>query len=264
MFHDGDPASGVINHVQSASFVQCSITCGFFSLALVWFTLIRFQSSTGFTSLMSYSDLCLGVTAVTWLLRCTTWILLAGSQVLALSMWHMSPLPRLPGGRAAAMQSAAGGHAAARPPSCKWAATFQRASTSGSKMSSADCSQRLSYSHDDTCMQAVAPDSTPDLTPFLTSDYFTPDFLFSFIMSPNFTFIFTNFAFLLPLMFKILFLSLMSPLISLFISESEARDKKPNITVTIWQVASWGTLTFSVFFLFKGPILVLSNGHRVY
>lgn len=165
--------SHMFHHVQSVSFVQCSMACGCFSLALVWFMLIRFQLSTGFTSLMCYSDLCPGVTAVTWLLRFTTWILLAGSQVLALSMWHMSPLPRLSGGRAAAMQSAAGGHDAARPPSCKWAATFHRASTSGSKMSSVDCSRRLSYSRVDTCMQAVAPDSTPDLTPLLTSEFFS-------------------------------------------------------------------------------------------
>lgn len=165
MFHVVAPLPGAINHVQSASFVQCNMACGFFSLALVWFMLIRFQPSTGSTSLMWYSDLwplsrghsCHLAASLHHL------NLLAGSQVLALSMWHMSSLPRLPGGRVAAMQSVAVSHAAARPPSCKWVATFHRASTSGSKMSSADCSQRLSYSHVDTCMQAVAPDSTPDL-----------------------------------------------------------------------------------------------------
>lgn len=57
MFQDSAPPSGVINHLQSASFVQGSMPCGSFSLALVWFMLIRFQPLTAFTSLLCYSDL---------------------------------------------------------------------------------------------------------------------------------------------------------------------------------------------------------------
>lgn len=118
--------------------------------------------------------------------------MLAGSQVPALSTWHMSPLLCLPGGRAAAMQRAASGHAAAHLPSCKWAATFHGASTSESKMSSADCSQRLNYKPVDACVQAVATDFIPDLTPvllFCASDFFNFWFhpCFLFLISPDFT-----------------------------------------------------------------------------